>query len=600
MRNYVRKTDRGNYHKDQLLAALKEIKVNGQKLRPTAKKYGLNYQTLARHCKLYTSDELANENFILKATGYNIDKTVFSEEIELELLQYILRASDIYHGLSPKDVRRLSYQIAKAKNIKIPGSWNKNEMAGSDWLKSYKKRHPSISIRKPEATSLARISSFNKHNVNMFFEKLKTVLDRYKFEAMDIWNVDETGLTTVHKPSKILGRKGVKQIGAVTSGERGTLVTVAAAISAIGNSIPPFFVFPRVHFKQHFLTGGPIGCAGTAYPSGWMTDGGFSEFLIHFVKSTKCSKAHMCLLLLDNHESHLSVMALNYAKENGIVMLSFPPHCSHKLQPLDRTVFGPLKRFYNSHSDAWMTNNPGKAMTIYDIPSIVAMAYPLAATPSNVISGFKAAGVSPFNRDIFTDSDFAAAFVTDRPNPETITSLPNPTVGETDSANISVISTGTLLLQTEANLPQISSPLAIAGPSGVAADSIEAIRPFPKAEPRKKKISNRTRKTAILTDTPEKEQIEQRKRIADEKKRNRAQNVLKKRKRQTHKQKSQTNHGDTDTSEDDDCVCFVCIAPFKDSKDSEGWIQCITCKRWAHEACTTGGLFYECYNCLSE
>ena len=29
-------------------------------------------------------------------------------------------------------------------------------------------------------------------------------------------------------------------------------------------------------------------------------------------------------------------------------MVSFPPHCSHKLQPLDRAVFGPLERFYNS------------------------------------------------------------------------------------------------------------------------------------------------------------------------------------------------------------------------------------------------------------
>ena len=29
-------------------------------------------------------------------------------------------------------------------------------------------------------------------------------------------------------------------------------------------------------------------------------------------------------------------------------MLSFPPHCSHKLQPLDRSVFGPLKDFISS------------------------------------------------------------------------------------------------------------------------------------------------------------------------------------------------------------------------------------------------------------
>ena len=31
----------------------------------------------------------------------------------------------------------------------------------------------------------------------------------------------------------------------MTSGERGTLVTLAIAVSAGGNSILPFFVFPR-------------------------------------------------------------------------------------------------------------------------------------------------------------------------------------------------------------------------------------------------------------------------------------------------------------------------------------------------------------------
>ena len=55
--------------------------------------------------------------------------------------------------------------------------------------------------------------------------------------------MNETGVTTVQKPSKVVARKGFKQVGAITSAERGTLVTLATAVSAVGNSIPPFFVF---------------------------------------------------------------------------------------------------------------------------------------------------------------------------------------------------------------------------------------------------------------------------------------------------------------------------------------------------------------------
>ncbi|CAK1593710.1 unnamed protein product [Parnassius mnemosyne] len=69
-------------------------------------------------------------------------------------------------------------------------------------------------------------------------------MDRYKFEPKDIWNMDETGVTTVQKPSKILAQKEIKQVGAVTSAERGRLVTVAVAINAQGGHIPSFFCIP--------------------------------------------------------------------------------------------------------------------------------------------------------------------------------------------------------------------------------------------------------------------------------------------------------------------------------------------------------------------
>ncbi|KZR97022.1 Uncharacterized protein APZ42_008323, partial [Daphnia magna] len=58
---------------------------------------------------------------------------------------------------------------------------------------------------------------------------------------------------TVQVPDRIVGRRGKKQIGSLTSQERGTLVTLCMAVSAVGNSVPPFFVFPRVHMKDDFL-----------------------------------------------------------------------------------------------------------------------------------------------------------------------------------------------------------------------------------------------------------------------------------------------------------------------------------------------------------
>ncbi|KAJ8950033.1 hypothetical protein NQ314_008039 [Rhamnusium bicolor] len=110
------------------------------------------------------------------------------------------------------------------------------------------------------------------------------------------------------------------------------------------------------------------------------------EFAKHFVRNVKCTRERPVLLLLDNHDAHLSIEALNFLKNNGVCVLSFPPHCSHKLQPLDRSVYGPFKKYVNTACDAWMRNHPGSTMTIYDIPGIVNTALPLAVTQNNIVS----------------------------------------------------------------------------------------------------------------------------------------------------------------------------------------------------------------------
>jgi hypothetical protein len=118
-------------------------------------------------------------------------------------------------------------------------------------------------------------------------------------------------------------------------------------------------------------------------------------------------------LILDNHDSHLSLDGIELCRESGIIILSLPPHCSHKLQPLDRSVYGPFKKYVNSMFDAWMRSNPGKTMSIYDIPGVDAL--PLATTPKYIQSGFRVSGIWPLNRHIFTDDEFLTSAVTDRP-----------------------------------------------------------------------------------------------------------------------------------------------------------------------------------------
>ncbi|GBM59104.1 hypothetical protein AVEN_20123-1 [Araneus ventricosus] len=106
---------------------------------------------------------------------------------------------------------------------------------------------------------------------------------------------------------------------------------------------------------------------------------------------------------MDNRDSHISIESLNYAKENGIILLTIPPHTSHNLQPLDCTVYGPLKRYFNVAAQDWMTNHPAERITIYQIAELIGIAYPKAMVPNNIINGFKITGMYPLNRNIFSE-----------------------------------------------------------------------------------------------------------------------------------------------------------------------------------------------------
>jgi hypothetical protein len=135
---------------------------------------------------------------------------VFSDAEESELEEYILAASKLCYRLTTKYVRNLAYQYASKNNVTIPAGWCDEQHTSSDWLPSFLKRKNKLSIRNPHATCLGRATSFNKHNAEMFFINLGKVYDKYNFQGQDIYNVDETAVTTVQKPTRIIARKGVK------------------------------------------------------------------------------------------------------------------------------------------------------------------------------------------------------------------------------------------------------------------------------------------------------------------------------------------------------------------------------------------------------
>ncbi|KAJ8728992.1 hypothetical protein PYW07_006688 [Mythimna separata] len=203
-RKRVKVSAKGQSSISQYMEAYDELRT-GMSLRTAAEKYNINYVSLLRYKRKREANN--DESGESTSMGYIAHNRVFTDPMEKSLSKYLMRCADIYFGLSPKEVRKLGYELAVKYNLKRPSTWDANEMAGEDWFTAFMHRNPELSIRAAQATSMSGATSFNRVNVDAFYDNLQQVMDKNNFEPQDIYNVDETAVTTVQKPDKVVTRR---------------------------------------------------------------------------------------------------------------------------------------------------------------------------------------------------------------------------------------------------------------------------------------------------------------------------------------------------------------------------------------------------------
>lgn len=238
VRNYKRTTTRQAWSENAMTSAVKAYVTGIMGSKKASKTFGVPQTTLERRVAKFR----ANPDSAARKGGMGNFKSVFTPEQEQELVCHIKHMEERLFGLTSSDIRHLAYQLAAANKIK--NTFNKRlGMAGEGWLCGFLKRHPDLSYRKPEPTSAARAMGFNRVAVQTFFSLLERIIDENKLTGDKIYNVDETGVSTVPKShSKIIATKGKRQVGTLTSAERGKMMATVLYSSASGYYMPPMMI----------------------------------------------------------------------------------------------------------------------------------------------------------------------------------------------------------------------------------------------------------------------------------------------------------------------------------------------------------------------
>ncbi|CAC5413884.1 unnamed protein product [Mytilus coruscus] len=305
---------------------------NGMSVYKAAKNYGIPESTLRDRTLGLVSVDGRCSNYL------------FDEGTE-KMVDHIAHMASIGYGYSRIDVIYLATDLAVFMGKRKP----QEDLLSNKWYYSFMKRWPNLTISKPQKLSMQRARCASKETLSNYYKELGTIMTKNNLHEQPhkIFNMDESALQTEHSPGKIVHDIVVKP-QSVTS-PRSSNVTIIGAGNAIGNAVPPYYVFPGVNFDRALLLDGTPPCSdGQCSKSGWSNSDIFKTYLEkHFLKEAQL----------------------------------------------------------------FMRKNPGCKITRYNIGQMSCSPYQKGLSSQNLTSSFRKSGIYPFNPKAVDTSELAPATI---------------------------------------------------------------------------------------------------------------------------------------------------------------------------------------------
>ena len=176
-------------------------------------------------------------------------------------------------------------------------------------------------------------------------------------------------------------------------------LTILSCINAVGHHVPNLYIFKGKRRHRNFILKCEPQAVMAMQPNAWMTAVLFSTWISRFISILTdrygISHKNRHLLLLDGHGSHVTLEVVQKAKSQGLDIITLPSHTSHRLQPLDVSIFKPFKVAFRACRDKWSIENKGRGARKEELAEWVATALKKVLTPIKITKGFEATSIWP-------------------------------------------------------------------------------------------------------------------------------------------------------------------------------------------------------------
>jgi hypothetical protein len=107
------------------------------------------------------------------------------------------------------------------------------------------------------------------------------------------------------------------------------------------------------------------------------------------------------LLILDGHGSHVTMDFISFCDANKILLMVFPPHATHSLQPLDVVMFAPLSSAYSKELIYYLHCSQGLlSVKKGDFFTLFWAAWVSSFKEETVLQSFKTTGIYPMDAEV--------------------------------------------------------------------------------------------------------------------------------------------------------------------------------------------------------